>query len=53
MNYLPWIGLSLLFVYEIWALKTEAKGDTITEIIKSQRPIVPFAFGVLMGHFFW
>lgn len=30
--------------------------DTISEIIARQgrlHPIIPFAFGVLMGHFFW
>jgi len=53
MRYLPWIGLGLLLIYEIWALKTEVKGDTITEVIKRQRPLVPFGFGMLMGHFFW
>lgn len=55
MKYIPWIGLGLLLVYEIWALKSDAPGDTISEVIwrVSKRPLLPFAFGILMGHFFW
>jgi len=49
-------GLILaLFIYEAWALTNKASGDTISEIFwyLSRRPIVPFLFGVLCGHFFW
>jgi hypothetical protein len=50
----------LAFVYEVWAIVTKTKdaggvGMTISEIVwhvSLKRPIVPFAFGVLMGHFF-
>jgi len=45
-----------LCVYELVALKTKCEGDTISEIMwttTTKRPILPFAFGVLMGHFFW
>lgn len=44
-----------LMGYEAVALMTSADGDTISEIIwgLSNRPLVPFAFGMLMGHFFW
>lgn len=48
-----------LFVYEIVALILGAHGhtgDTISEIIwnvTAKRPLIPFAFGLLMGHFFW
>lgn len=42
--------------YELYALSTPAEGDTISEIMwryARSYPILPFAFGVLMGHFFW
>ena len=44
-----------LFIYEGIALMNAAPGDTISEIMwaASQRPLIPFAFGVLCGHFFW
>lgn len=45
-----------LCVYEVAALVESHKGDTISEIMwgcEYQRPILPFAMGVLMGHFFW
>lgn len=51
------LGLvALLVIYEVAALANGAAGDTISEIVwgvASKRPILPFAFGVLMGHFFW
>ena len=46
----------LMLVYEGYALFTPAEGDTISEIIWHYArgyPILPFAFGVLMGHFFF
>jgi hypothetical protein len=44
-----------MLIYEFYALATPASGDTISEIFwfLSQWPLVPFAFGVLCGHFFW
>jgi hypothetical protein len=45
-----------LVVYEFVALKTQSEGDTISEIMweaTTDRPIVPFALGVVMGHLFW
>lgn len=42
--------------YEAWALVNRSKGDTISEIVWDatiKRPLVPFAAGLLMGHFFW
>ena len=44
-----------LFVYEGITLFNKSSGDTISEIIwyLSKRPLVPFLFGLLMGHFFW
>lgn len=52
-------GVALL-VFEAVALMNRQPGDTISEIIwaaSSQRPLVPFLFGLviglLSGHFFW
>ena len=44
-----------LFLYEAITLFNKSSGDTISEIIwyLSKRPLVPFLFGLLMGHFFW
>lgn len=45
-----------MLAYEVYALRTECEGDTISEIIwatTTKRPLLPFAFGLLMGHFFW
>lgn len=44
-----------LLVYEGFALFNNKSGDTISEIFwyLSRRPLVPFAFGFLCGHFFW
>ena len=45
-----------LLVYEYFALRNECEGDTISEIVwtaATERPIVPFAAGVICGHFFW
>jgi len=45
-----------LVIYEVVALADQKDGDTISEIVwegTTNRPILPFAFGVLMGHFFW
>ena len=44
-----------LFIYEGYALINTKPGDTISEIIwaMSKRPLIPFLFGLLMGHFFW
>ncbi len=55
MKHLGLLGLFLLFVYEGYAIATTASGDTISEVVWriSERPLVPFAFGLLMGHFFW
>jgi hypothetical protein len=45
-----------LLVYEAVALANECEGDTISEIMwtaTTKRPLVPFAAGLLCGHFFW
>ena len=44
-----------LFIYEAYALIDTKPGDTTSEIVwaMSRRPLVPFLFGLLMGHLFW
>lgn len=45
-----------LVVYETIAVANDCAGDSVSEIVWSattRRPIVPFAAGVLCGHFFW
>jgi hypothetical protein len=55
MKWMLIIAIVMLFIYEIWSLKNEKPDDTITAIVKkfSRKPLLPFAFGMLMGHFFW
>lgn len=52
-----WTLVAGLIVYEFVTLYWTAKPDDhITAIIRdrlSKRPLIPFAFGMLMGHFFW
>jgi len=46
---------AILIVWDIIAGATNTHStisETITTI-SGQYPIIPFAFGVLMGHFFW
>jgi riboflavin transporter FmnP len=47
----------LIVVYDIWALKKSTKTEyTISYVIAKtslKNPIIAFAFGMLMGHFFW
>lgn len=45
-----------MLAYEFVALSEKRTGDTISEIMwstSSRYSILPFAMGVLMGHFFW
>lgn len=45
-----------LVTYEIYAAVSDRSGDTISELIwrfTLNHPLIPFLFGVLMGHFFW
>lgn len=55
MRWVGYGGLIALFLYEFYAIGSSARGDTISEVVWriSERPLVPFAFGLLMGHFFW
>jgi hypothetical protein len=50
------IAVALLLIgWDIYVAANKDSGDTISEILlwTSQRPILPFAMGVLMGHLFW
>lgn len=43
-------------IYVAYFNKTPNDKDTISGIVfgwARKHPVVPFAFGVLMGHFFW
>ncbi len=45
-----------LLAYEVWTLINKTPNDTISERIwnvSMHRPLVPFAAGLLCGHFFW
>ena len=45
-----------LLGYELWTLINKTEHDTISERIwrvSMKRPLVPFAAGLLCGHFFW
>lgn len=47
------ICTSVIIVFDLWALFF---GVTISEVItrsSQENIIIPFAFGVLMGHWFW
>lgn len=54
-----WIFFGLVggaLAYEAWAIANKHRGDTISEIVwdaTTQRPLIPFALGMLAGHFFW
>ena len=49
-------GLVFYLVWESWALVNKRKYDTISETVwkvVKRRPLVPFAIGMLMGHWIW
>ena len=54
-----WLILILLFVITLWDIFAFIHGGaeaTISHLLLSAsdgRPIIPFCFGVLMGHLFW
>lgn len=46
----------ILIAWDIVVATNSVKGDTISEILLNfarHHPVVPFLFGVLMGHLFW
>ena len=51
-----WMLLGGALAYEAWALANKRRGDTISEMVwtaTARRPLVPFALGMVAGHFFW
>lgn len=45
-----------LIGWDIYVALTPEPGDTISQVVlgfAQNHPVLPFAFGVLMGHFFW
>jgi hypothetical protein len=51
------IGLvaGIIIVFDVCMAK-RGKGDTISDVILGNSlryPVIPFLFGVLMGHLFW
>ena len=48
--------VALLVVFDVWMAANSTPGDTISEVVRSwaqRHPVIPFAAGVVMGHFFW
>lgn len=46
----------LLAVFDYFAFKNPAAGDTLSEVLllwSMRHPVVPFLFGVISGHLFW
>lgn len=57
-----WVTIGILIAvavvligWDIYVAINDERGDTISEILLwvGEHPILPFAFGVLMGHLFW
>lgn len=46
---------ALVVAWDLWLAFDTKPGNTVSEIIQQagKRPIIPFGFGILMGHFFW
>ena len=48
--------IAFLLLYEGWTLVNATPNDTISESIwriAQRYSLLPFLFGLLMGHFFW
>jgi len=49
-------GIIVIAIYDIYALTVGGQPSTISSIIFNQSkvdPMIPLAFGVLIGHVFW
>ena len=49
-------SVAVIVLYDIYAVYVGGLKATISWIIYEEahnQPMIPFAFGVLMGHFFW
>ena len=59
MDWFPWIWFAWILIglgIEFCALTSGVKGRTLSELVwmvSSNYPLLPLAFGILMGHFFW
>lgn len=55
LTYLVVFGTTgLLIVYDVWAaFQVDATISRVMKDLAHRHPIVPFAFGVLMGHIYW
>ena len=55
-KYAIFVPLALLALYELYSLFNGKPDDTISAIVwraAAERPLIPFLFGLVMGHFFW
>ena len=46
----------IFIVWDLYVAANPTPGDTISEVIldfSRRHAMIPFVFGVLMGHFFW
>ena len=49
-------SLVVIVAYDVWAVIAGGIESTISEVVWSwsiRRPIIPFAAGIVCGHFFW
>jgi len=49
------VGILGMLAYEAYAVANSTPGDTLSEAVwkYGQHPMVSFAVGVLVGHFWW
>ena len=49
------IAIAGLLVYEAYAVLNSTLGDTLSEAVwkYGQHPLISFAVGVIVGHFWW
>ena len=51
------VGTTIALVaWDLYVGTNSITGDTISEVfwsVASQHPVVPFLFGLVMGHLFW
>jgi len=49
------IAIAALLAYEMWAVLNGTPGDTLSEAVwkYGQHPMIAFAVGVCVGHFWW
>jgi hypothetical protein len=50
------VAATVLITWDVKVALNDVSGDTISELLLEmayRNPVLPFAFGVLMGHLFW